>query len=112
MTPTVQHWMLLAAALFATGLYGLLTRRNAIGMLLSVELMLNAVNVNVCALAWWRGDVTGQVIALFAMALTVAEVAVGLAILIQLSRTERTIEVDEATRLGAPEPALDDGGRA
>ena len=109
MSVSLQHWMLLAAALFALGLYGLLTRRNAIGVLLSVELMLNAVNLNLCAIAWWRGDLTGQLVALFAMALTVAEVAVGLAILIQLSRTERTIEIDEATRLGA-RPVPSPGG--
>jgi NADH-quinone oxidoreductase subunit K len=64
-----------------------------------MELMLNAVNLNVVAFAYARGDLTGQVIALFAMALTVAEVAVGLALLIQLSRTRRSLQVDRATEL-------------
>jgi NADH-quinone oxidoreductase subunit K len=96
---SLQLWLLLSAALFSVGLYGLLTRRHAIAMLLSMELMLNAVNLNVVAFAYARGDLTGQVIALFAMALTVAEVAVGLALLIQLSRTRRSLQVDRATEL-------------
>jgi len=96
---SLQLWLLLSAALFSVGLYGLLTRRHAIAMLLSMELMLNAVNLNVVAFAFARGDLTGQVIALFAMALTVAEVAVGLALLIQLSRTRRSLQVDRATEL-------------
>ena len=96
---SLQFWLLLSAALFSVGLYGLLTRRHAIAMLLSMELMLNAVNLNVVAFAFARGDLTGQVIALFAMALTVAEVAVGLALLIQLSRTRRSLQVDRATEL-------------
>jgi NADH-quinone oxidoreductase subunit K len=91
--------MLLSALLFSVGLYGLLTRRNAIGMLLSVELMLNAVNLNVVAISWSRGDITGQLIALFAIALTVAEVAVGLAILLQFSRHHRSVQVDAAQEL-------------
>jgi NADH-quinone oxidoreductase subunit K len=96
---SLQLWLLLSAALFSVGLYGLLTRRHAIAMLLSMELMLNAVNLNVVAFAYARGDLTGQVIALFAMALTVAEVAIGLALLIQLSRTRRSLQVDRATEL-------------
>ena len=96
---SLQLWLLLSAALFSVGLYGLLTRRNAIAMLLSMELMLNAVNLNVVAFAFARGDLTGQVIALFAMALTVAEVSIGLALLIQLSRTRRSLQVDRATEL-------------
>jgi NADH:ubiquinone oxidoreductase subunit K len=92
-------WLVLAAALFCLGLYGLLTRRNAIALLLSVELMLNAVNLNLVAFSHGRGDHTGQLIAIFAMALTVAEVAIGLALLMQLSRTRRSLELNRATEL-------------
>jgi NADH-quinone oxidoreductase subunit K len=95
----LEMWLLLSAALFAVGLYGVITRRNAVALLLSIELMVNAVNINFAAFGWARGDYTGQMIALFAIALTVAEVAVGLAILIQLSRTHKSTELDVATEL-------------
>ncbi len=92
-------WLLLAAALFSTGLFGLLSRRNAISMLISVELMANAVNLNLVALGYWRGDHTGQVLALFGIALTVAEIVVGLALVIQLHRHQRSVDVDDAREL-------------
>ncbi len=92
-------WLLLAAALFCTGVFGLLTRRNAISLLLSVELMANAVNLNLVALGFWRGDPTGQVIALFGIALTVAEIVVGLALVIQLHRHNKSVDVDDAREL-------------
>jgi NADH-quinone oxidoreductase subunit K len=92
----VQVCLLVAALLFSIGVFGLLTRRNAIGILLSVELMANAVNINLIAFSRQFGGATAQVFALFAIALTVAEVAVGLALVILLSRTWRTIDADEA----------------
>ncbi len=95
----VQACLLVAALMFSIGVYGLLTRRNAIGILLSVELMANAVNVNLIAFARLHGDVAGQVFALFAIALTIAEVVVGLALVLLLSRTRRSIDVDEARML-------------
>ena len=95
----LQLWLLLGAALFCTGVFGLLTRRSALGLLLSIELMVNAININLIAFGCYRGDYTGQVIALFGIALTVAEVAVGLAILIQMSRTMKTLEVHHAKEL-------------
>jgi len=95
----LSDWLILSAVLFCVGLYGLLTRRNAIALLLSVELMLNAVNLNLVAFSYGSGDHTGQVIAIFAMALTVAEVAIGLALLMQLSRSRRSLELDRATEL-------------
>ncbi|HJN77910.1 MAG TPA: NADH-quinone oxidoreductase subunit NuoK [Myxococcota bacterium] len=99
MTVPLQAWLLLAAALFGVGLVGLLTRKNAVAMLISVELMANAVNLNLVALGFFRGDHTGQVLALFGIALTVAEVIVGLAIVILLHRVARTIDVDQTTEL-------------
>ena len=92
-------YLLLAAALFCIGIYGLLTRRNAVGILLSVELMANAVNINFVAFASARGDLIGQVFSLFAIAITVAEVAVGLAIVILLYRARRGVLVDKAEEL-------------
>jgi NADH-quinone oxidoreductase subunit K len=95
----VQVCLLVAALLFSIGVYGLLTRRNAVGILLSVELMANAVNINLVAFSRLFGGPDAQVFALFAIALTVAEVAVGLAIVILLSRTWKTIETDQAREL-------------
>jgi len=95
----VQFCLLLAALLFSIGVFGLLTRRNAIAILLSIELMANAVNINLVAFSRVHGGATGQVFALFAIALTVAEVAVGLALVILMARQRRTIDVGEATDL-------------
>lgn len=92
-------YLLLAAALFCIGIYGLLTRRNAIGILLSVELMANAVNINLVAFAAAHGDHLGQVFALFSTAITVAEVAVGLALVILVFRSRRSVLVDELGEL-------------
>ena len=95
----IHFCLLLAALLFSIGVFGLLTRRNAIGILLSVELMANAVNINLVAFSRVHGGAAGQVFALFAIALTVAEVAVGLALVILMARQRRTIDVSEARDL-------------
>jgi NADH:ubiquinone oxidoreductase subunit K len=87
--------LLLAAALFSVGVYGLLTRRNAIAILLSIELMANAVNINLVTFSRFLGNARGQVFSLFTISLTVAEVVVGLAIVVLLYRTRSTIEADE-----------------
>lgn len=87
-------YLSLAAVLFAIGLFGVMTRRNAVGMLLGVELMLNAVNINLVAFSRFRGDVAGMVFTVFAICITVAEVALGLAIVIRLFRTRRTVMAD------------------
>lgn len=99
MTPPLAAWLLLAAALFCIGVYGLLTRRNTIAILLSVELMANAVNVNLVALTRALGDLAGQVFTLFAVSLTVAEVVVGLAIVVLLYRSRSDIQADQADQL-------------
>ena len=95
----LQPYLLLTAALFALGIYGLLTRRNAVGMLLSVELMANAVNINLVAFSRYHGGSAGQVFAVFAIALTVAEVVVGLALVILLYRAQKDVAVDAASAL-------------
>ena len=89
-------YLMLSAALFAIGLFGVLARRNAIAILIGVELMLNAVNVNL--LAFWRyirpDDPSGQVFAIIVLTVAAAEAAVGLALFISIYRTRRTINVD------------------
>ncbi|MBI2469036.1 MAG: NADH-quinone oxidoreductase subunit NuoK [Candidatus Rokubacteria bacterium] len=95
----LKGYLLLAAAVFAIGLFGVLTRRNAVGILLGIELMLNAVNINLVAFAWHGGNPVGWVFALFTIAITVAEVAVGLAIVIVIFRVRRTVEADHLTLL-------------
>ena len=87
-------YLVLAALVFAIGLFGVLTRRNAVGILLGIELMLNAVNINLVAFARFGGDLRGIVFTLFTIAITVAEVAVGLAIVIMIFRVRRTVEAD------------------
>ena len=90
----LQAYLILAALVFAIGLFGVLTRRNAIGILLGIELMLNAVNINLVAFARYRADIGGLVFTMLTIAITVAEVAVGLAIVIAIFRVRRTIEAD------------------
>jgi NADH-quinone oxidoreductase subunit K len=90
----LQAYLLLAAAVLAIGLFGVLTRRNAVGILLGIELMLNAVNINLVAFSRFNRDLAGMVFALFTIAITVAEVAVGLAIIIVIFRVRKTVEAD------------------
>ena len=96
---TLETSLLLAAALFSVGIYGLLTRRQAIAMLLSIELMANAANISFVAFSRFRGGHVGQTFALFALAITVAEVAIGLALVILLYRTWSDTRVDAAREL-------------
>ena len=90
----LKAYLILAACLFSVGLFGVLTRRNAIGILLGIELMLNAVNVNLVAFARFAADPVGMIFTLFTISITVAEVAVGLAIAILIFRVRRTVEAD------------------
>jgi len=92
-------YLTLAALVFAIGLFGVLTRRNAIGILLGIELMLNAVNINLVAFARFHTDLAGLIFTLFTISITVAEVAVGLAIVIVLFRVRRTVEADHLNLL-------------
>jgi NADH-quinone oxidoreductase subunit K len=97
---TLSSCLLLATALFAVGVYGLLTRRQAIAVLLAVELMANAANLVFVAFGRLGNLPEGQTFALFALALTVAEVAVGLALVILLYRSRGDTRVDLASELG------------
>ena len=96
---TLTAYLIVAAAVFCCGLYGVLTRRNAIGMLIGVELMANAGNINLIAFSRFLGQVDGQVFTLFAIALTVAEVVVGLALVLLLYRSRRNIDVIHASEM-------------
>jgi NADH:ubiquinone oxidoreductase subunit K len=88
-----------SAVLFSVGVYGVLARRNAVLVLMSIELMLNAVNLNLVAFAQQLGDLTGQVFALFVIAVAAAEVGIGLALVILIYRNRETINVDEVNLL-------------
>jgi NADH-quinone oxidoreductase subunit K len=90
----LNAYLILAGFVFAIGVAGVLTRRNAIAILLGVELMLNAVNINLAAFSRFNGDLTGVVFALFTIAITVAEMGVGLAIVIAVFRARGTVEAD------------------
>jgi NADH:ubiquinone oxidoreductase subunit K len=87
------------ALLFSAGVYGVLARRNAVMVLMAIELMLNAVNVNLIGFSAYLKDVTGQVFALFVIAVAAAEVGIGLAIVILLFRNRQSINVDEVNLL-------------
>ena len=90
------HWYLgLSAILFAIGVAGVLTRRNAIVVFMCIELMLNSVNLTLIAYSSFLGDITGQVLVFFVMAVAAAEAAVGLAIVIALFRNKQTVNIDE-----------------
>ena len=93
----LQHFLGLAAVLFCIGLYGVLSRRNAIGILMSIELMLNACNINLVAFARFvrPEEPQGQIFALFVIGLAACEAAVGLAIVLAVYRTIKSISVDE-----------------
>jgi NADH:ubiquinone oxidoreductase subunit K len=91
----LSQFLLLAAVLFCIGIYGVLARRNAVLVLMSIELMLNAVNINLVAFGAFRHNVIGQVFALFIIAIAAAEVGVGLAIVLLIYRNRTSIDLDE-----------------
>ena len=88
-----------SAFLFSTGVYGVLVRRNAVMILMAIELMLNAVNVNLVGFSASLRAMSGQVFALFIIAVAAAEVGIGLAIVILLFRNRESINIDEASQL-------------
>ncbi|MCX5724794.1 MAG: NADH-quinone oxidoreductase subunit NuoK [Nitrospirae bacterium] len=95
MTVPLSYYLMLSGIVFLTGVIGVLLRRNIIIILLSVELMLNATNINFVAFSRHFHDVAGQVFVFFALTVAAAEVAVGLAIIVALYRAKSTINVDE-----------------
>ena len=97
MTIPITWFLLVAAGLFCIGLYGVLSRRNAIGILMGIELMLNAVNINL--ITFWRYmdpvRLTGQIFSIFVFTVAAAEVAVGLALVISIYRNRNTVIIEE-----------------
>ena len=99
LTDAVNQFLFLGAILFCIGVYGVLARRNGVLVLMSIELILNSVNINLVAFGAARhSDVTGQVFALFIIAIAAAEVGVGLAIVLMLYRNRRSIDIDDVDR--------------
>ena len=95
----LNAYLLVAAFLFTTGVVGVATRRNALVIFMSIELMLNAVNLTFVAFSRFLGSLDGQVFVFFVMTVAAAEVAVGLAIIIALFRNRETVNVDEVNLL-------------
>ena len=96
----LEHYLVVAAALFSLGLYGLLTRNNAINVLMSIELIFNSANINLVAFSRYvTGDTEGQVFALFVIVIAACEAAVALAIVMSLYRILKNVSLDEASAL-------------
>lgn len=95
----LNQFLIFAAILFCIGVYGVLTRRNAVLVLMSIELILNSVNINLVAFGAYNQEISGQVFALFVIAVAAAEVGIGLAIVLLIYRNRRTIDISEANLL-------------
>jgi NADH-quinone oxidoreductase subunit K len=96
---TVTHYIVLSTILFAIGVAGVLVRRNALVLLMSVELMLNAANLALIAFSRSLGDEIGHVLAIFVMTVAAAEAAVGLALVLAIFRHRGTVDVDQVRSL-------------
>ncbi|MFC5411426.1 NADH-quinone oxidoreductase subunit NuoK [Larkinella bovis] len=95
----LKYYLIISTALFVIGIIGVLTRRNAIIIFMSIELMLNSVNLMLIAFSSYRSDPAGQVFVFFIMAVAAAEVAVGLAIIVMIYRNTRSIDVGLLNKL-------------
>jgi len=97
MTIGLNHYLILSAVLFTIGLYGVLSKRNAIIILMCIEIMLNAVNIAMAAFSRYivPGELTGQVFAIFILVVAAAEAAVGVAIIMRIYRNRQTIDADK-----------------
>ena len=91
----LNQFLLLGAILFCTGVYGVIARKNTVLVLMSIELILNAVNINLVAFSVMNNDIAGQVFALFVIAVAAAEVGVGLAIVLVIYRNRKSIDLDQ-----------------
>ena len=95
----LNQYLILSAFLFCTGIYGVLARKNAVLVLMSIELMLNAVNINLIAFSAFNQNIAGGVFALFVITIAAAEVGVGLAIVLLIYRNEHTADLDDVDQL-------------
>ena len=95
----LNQFLLLGAVLFCLGVYGVIARRNAVLVLMSIELILNAVNINLIAFGAIHGSVAGAVFALFVIAIAAAEVGVGLAIVLLIYRNRRSVDLNDMAEM-------------
>ncbi|MHB8625256.1 MAG: NADH-quinone oxidoreductase subunit NuoK [Aggregatilineales bacterium] len=95
----IEYFVVLSAILFVMGVLGVLIRRNAIMIFMSVELMLNAANLSLVAFSRQWGDIGGQLFVFFVMTVAAAEVAVGLALIVAIFRSKKSIDIDELTSM-------------
>ena len=93
------NFLILSAALFSLGVFGVIARKNAVMVLMSIELILNSVNLNLVAFALMNNDVEGQIFALFVIAVAAAEVGVGLGMVLMIFRNRRSIALDELSEM-------------
>ena len=91
----LNQFLMLAAVLFCIGVYGVIARKNGVLVLMSIEMILNSVNINLVAFSAMTGTISGQVFALFVIAVAAAEVGVGLAIILAIFRNYRSVDLDE-----------------
>ncbi|MCI0920594.1 NADH-quinone oxidoreductase subunit NuoK [Sphingobacterium rhinopitheci] len=95
----LNHYLIFCSVIFSIGVIGVLIRRNVIIIMMSIELMLNSVNLLLAAFSAYRGDASGQVFVFFVMALAAAEVAVGLAIVIMVYRNTKSVDIESLSKL-------------
>jgi NADH:ubiquinone oxidoreductase subunit K len=95
----INEFLILGAVLFSVGVYGVVARRNGVLVLMSIELILTSVNINLLAFSLKNGNVTGQVFALYIIAVAAAEVGVGLAMVLLIYRNRRSIALDELSEM-------------
>ncbi|WP_149527474.1 NADH-quinone oxidoreductase subunit NuoK [Sphingobacterium hotanense] len=95
----LNHYLIFCSIIFAIGVTGVLIRRNVIIIMMSIELMLNSVNLLLAAFSAYRGDPSGQVFVFFIMALAAAEVAVGLAIIIMVYRNTKSVDIESLSKI-------------
>ncbi|GAB0173068.1 NADH-quinone oxidoreductase subunit NuoK [Helicobacter trogontum] len=96
---TLNHYLVFSAIMFCIGLYGILRRKNILLLLFATEIMLNAINVAFVAIGYYRGDLHGQIIALFIIALAAAEVAIGLGLVLMLYKKYKTLDIDKLSNM-------------
>ena len=97
--PTIAHFLTLSFLLFVIGVVGVLVRRNLLTVLMSIELILNAVNINLVAFSRQLGDLSGQLFAIFVITVAAGEAAIGLAIIISLYRLKGSVNLDDAAEM-------------